>query len=263
LKKREIVTVSGRTVYQVFDRLGLPVKLYALKGRCDGIAYRRYTKDRPNAQWHIDLKHTRLADGTPVFICVLVDDYSRYALAAVAGFSNSSEWVSQVVHQAFAHAGQPAELVSDNGREFTPVWQDSLTKFGQLLAECGIRHLTCAPYYPQGNGKAEAFIKTLDRECLAGRTFDNLADVQAALDRYLTYYNNYRLHSSLGWQAPVTRYAGRPVAARGLAGILGLELMAANPLCGPAACDPPVEITPMTALASRALVPLHELSTCG
>ena len=87
--------------------------------------------------------------------------------------------------------------------------------------------------------------------------------MQAALDRYLTYYNNYRLHSSLGWQAPVTRYAGRSVAVRGLAGILGLELMAANPLCGPAACDPPVEITPMTALASRALVPLHELSTCG
>jgi len=263
LKKREIAQVSGRTVYKLFDRLGVPVKVYALKGRADGIAYRRYEKDRPNAQWHIDLKHTHLADGTPVFICVLVDDYSRYALAAVAGFSNSSEWVSQVARQAFARAGQPAELVSDNGREFTPVWQDSLTKFGHLLAECGIRHRTCAPYYPQGNGKAEAFIQTLNQECLAGRAFNSLVEVQAALDRYLTYYNNYRLHSSLGWQAPVTRYAGRLVAVRGLAGILGLEPMAASPQWGPAACDPPVEITPMTALASRALVPLHELSTCG
>ncbi len=263
LKKREIAKVSGRTVYTVFDRLGLPVKLYALKGRSDGIAYRRYEAARPNAQWHIDLKHTHLADGTPVFICVLVDDYSRYALAAVAGFSRSSEWVSQVARQAFAHAGQPAELVSDNGREFTPVWQDSLNQFGQLLAEFGIRHRTCAPYYPQGNGKAEAFIKTLDHECLAGRTFHSLAEVQAALDHYLTYYNNYRLHSSLGWQAPVARYAGRPVAVRGLAGILGLEPMAADPQWGPAACDPPIEITPMTALASRALVPLSQGSTCG
>lgn len=256
LKKREIARVSGRTVYKLFDRLSLPVKLYALKGRSEGIAYRRYEKDRPNAQWHIDLKYTRLTEGTPVFICVLVDDYSRYALAAVAGLSNSTEWVSQVARQAFALAGQPAELVSDNGREFASVWENSLTQFGQMLMELGIQHLKCAPYYPQGNGKAKAFIKTLDRELLTRRSFNTLAELQAALDRYLTYYNNYRLHSSLGWQAPVTRYAGRPVTVRGLAGILGLEPMAANPKWGLAFCDPPVEISPATARASRALVAL-------
>jgi len=60
LKKREIAHVSGRTVYKLFDRLGVPVKLYALKGRSGGIAYHCYEKDRPNAQWHIDLKHTHL-----------------------------------------------------------------------------------------------------------------------------------------------------------------------------------------------------------
>ena len=264
LAKRQIAKVSGRTVYKIFDRLSLPIKLYALKGRSDGIAYQRYEKDRPNAQWHIDLKYAKLADGTQVFICILVDDYSRYAVAAVAGLTNTTEWVSQVARQAFARAGQPTELVSDNGREFASVWEDSLTKFGQLLAELGIQHLKCAPYYPQGNGKAEAFIKTLDRELLTRHTFNSLDDLQAALDRYLTFYNNYRLHSSLGWQAPVTRYAGRPVAVRGLAGIPGVEPMAANPKWGPASCDPPVEITPMTAAASRALAVLPDrVSTCG
>jgi len=29
--------------------LGLPVRVYALKGKSDGIAYRRYEKNRPNA----------------------------------------------------------------------------------------------------------------------------------------------------------------------------------------------------------------------
>jgi len=264
LKKREIAKVSGRTVYKIFDRLSLPIKLYALKGRSDGIAYQRYEKDRPNAQWHIDLKYAWLADGTQVFICVLVDDYSRYAVAAVAGLTNTTEWVSQVARQAFARAGQPAELVSDNGREFASVWEDSLTKFGQLLTELGIRHLHCAPYYPQGNGKAEAFIKTLDREVLTRHTFDSLQVLQAALDRYLMFYNNYRLHSSLGWQAPVTRYAGRPIAIQGLAGIPGVEPMAANPKWGLAWCDPPVEISPRTAPASRAIVALpNRVSTCG
>lgn len=254
LKGREISQVSGRTVYKIFDRLGLPVKVYALRGRSEGIAYRRYEKDRPNAQWHIDLKHTTLSDGTKVYICIIIDDYSRYALAALAGTSATTEWVTQIARETILRFGRPEEMVSDNGREFVSVWEDSLTKFGQLLAEYGIEHLKCAPYYPQGNGKAEAFIKTLDWELLGKRTFDMLDELQAALDRYLTYYNNYRRHSALGWQTPVLRYAGRAMSIRGLAGIPGIEPMAADPRWGESYCDPPIEITPLTAQKARALV---------
>jgi hypothetical protein len=54
------------------------------------------------------------------------------------------------------------------------------------------------------------------------------------------------------------------VAVRGLAGIPGVEPMAANPKWGPASCDSPAEITPMTAAASRALAVLPDrVSTCG
>lgn len=254
LKAREIGSLSGKTVYKLFDRLGLSVKLYALRGRSAGIAYRRYEKTRPNAQWHIDLKHTTLSDGTPVYICVLVDDYSRYALAVVAGLSTSTEWVAQVTQEAIRRCGAPDQVVSDNGREFVSVWEETLTKFGQLLANNGIEHLKCAPYYPQGNGKAEAFIKILDRELLSRRTFASLAELQIALEKYLTYYNNYRHHSALQWQTPATRYTGCVLRIRGLAGIPGLEPMAANPHWGESYADPPVEITSMTALKSRALV---------
>ena len=81
---------------------------------------------------------------------------------------------------------------------------------------------------------------------LQRQTFETVEALQAALDDYLVYYNNYRLHSSLGWEAPVTRFAGRVVAVRGLAGIPGLEPMAADPQWGPSFCDPPVRITPNT-----------------
>jgi len=256
LKARQIGSVAGRTVYKVFDRLHLPVKVYALKSRSDGIAYRRYERKRPNAQWHIDLKHLTLADGSKVYICIIIDDYSRYALAAVVGREATTEWVTRVTEAAIRRAGRPTELVSDNGREFVSVWEDTLTKFGQLLQEQGVTHRTSAPYYPQGNGKAEAFIKLLDQELLQKHTFVTLAEVQEALDRYLTFYNNYRLHSGLGWQPPVTRYTGCAVAVRGLAGIPGLESMAAHPRWGPSSCDSPVEITPTTAQNARAVVPL-------
>lgn len=256
LAGRGIWQVSGKTVYNIFERLGLSVKTYALKGKSDGIRYRRYEKKKPNQQWHIDLKQTKLSDGTTVYICILIDDYSRYALAAVAGLHKTSQWVASVAQQAFINAGQPDELLSDNGTEFASVWEDSLTQFGKLLADKQISHPTTAPYYPQGNGKAEAFIKILDRELLRQHPFETLQDLQAALDRYLVYYNNYRRHSGIGWQIPAARYAGCAMSVSGLAQIPGLEAMAANPLYGPSIADPPILITPLTADRFQAIVPL-------
>jgi len=247
----------------MFERLGLSVKGYALKGRSDGIAYKRYEKTRPNAQWHIDLKHSTLSDGTKVYICIIIDDSSRYALAAVAGISKTTQWVTQVMKKAILRGGVPQEMVSDNGREFASVWEESLTKFGQLLATEGIEHRTCAPYYPQGNGKAEAFLKILDRELLRNQSFETLEDVQAALDRYLTYYNNYRRHSALGWQPPVSRYTGQRMTIRGLAGIPELEEMAADPRWGGSYCDPPIEITPRSAQKARALIRYENVARCA
>jgi len=254
LKQRQIWRLCGQTVYDIFDRLGLSVKTYALKGKSEGICYQRYEKKRPNQQWHIDLKQAKLSDGSTVYIAILIDDYSRYALAAVAGQHKTSEWVASLTQAAFSRAGRPDELVSDNGTEFSSVWQHSLTEFGKLLLENDVTHRTCAPRYPQGNGKAEAFIKILDRELLQHHSFDTLFDLQAALDRYLIYYNNYRLHSGLGWQTPASRYTGCTIPIIGLAALPGLEGMATNPTYGPAAVGPPISITPSTALNFRAIV---------
>ena len=256
LKRRGIATVSGRTVYKIFDRLGLPVKIYALKGRSDGIAYRRYEKAQPNRQWHMDLKQSKLADGTTIYICIVIDDHSRYVLLASVGPEKTADFTAQAVKDAVRKAGQPEEIMTDNGREFSSPWEESLTQFGHLLDDLGIEHLTSPPYYPQANGKAEAFVKTLNRELLSRRNFVDLQELQDAVDEFLTYYNNYRGHSALGWQAPVTRFAGRAVVVRGLAGIPGLEQMATDPQWGPTYCDPPVEITPTTVRDRNALIPL-------
>ena len=62
LEARGIASISGQKVYNIPARpagQGL-----ALKGRSDGIAYPRYEKEHLNEQWHIDLRHLTLTDGT-------------------------------------------------------------------------------------------------------------------------------------------------------------------------------------------------------
>ncbi len=47
--------------------------------------------------------------------------------------------------------------------------------------------------------------------------------MQIAVDRWVVYYNNYRKHSSLGWQSPITHFAGLHLRATGFAQLPGME----------------------------------------
>ena len=72
------------------------------------------------------------------------------------------------------------EWLSDNGPAFTPVHAGSLTPFGAGLYAAGVRHRLITPYWPEANGKAEAFVKILKHECL-NHTFTTREALEQAL----------------------------------------------------------------------------------
>jgi hypothetical protein len=53
------------------------------------------------------------------------------------------------------------------------------------------------------NASCESFIKTLKREEIYARRYDNLEHLRANIEEFITeYYNRERLHSALGYQSP-------------------------------------------------------------
>ena len=57
----------------------------------------------------------------------------------------------------FARHGYPEELITDNGPPFNAV------EFTEYLTEHGIHHRRITPYWPQANGEAERFMKTVTK----------------------------------------------------------------------------------------------------
>lgn len=81
--------------------------------------------------------------------------------------------------------------------------------FDRVCADNGIKHLLTAPYSPTATGKVERLHKTMRAEFFVphDREFVTVAELQAALDAWVTEYNTARPHQSCGGRPPADRFA--------------------------------------------------------
>jgi transposase InsO family protein len=136
------------------------------------------------------------------FAHVAIDGYSRYAYVEVlpdergvttAGFLERAL-------RALSDVGITTRcLLTDNGVNYLS------NAFKGVAAGAGIRHKRTRRYRPQTNGKAEAFIRTLQREWAYARLYRSNTARLRALPRYLREYNGQRTHTGLGGLTPLAR----------------------------------------------------------
>ena len=121
-------------------------------------SWRRFAADAPNERWQLDITHYRLADDTDVEVLNIIDDHSRFCLAATARRVFLAADVNTVFTIATSTYGDPAGLLSDNGAVFTGHSRGG----GRVALEVtlharGIRFTHSRPYHPQTCGKVERF----------------------------------------------------------------------------------------------------------
>ena len=210
LSAKGIADISHTTVHRMFKRYHLPTKTYHPKAKSNGIAYRRYQKRAPNQMWHLDFAGPfQLTDG-PVYLLVVVDDSSRFALAMEVLESQETQNVTAVLDRLFDQYGAPEEILTDNGLSFTSVMNPKGHPFDAFCQAHGVAHNLTPTYYPESNGKAEALIKTIKREGIAGVkvTFISRKQFTRQVNQFCEYYNWHRLHSSLSYDVPSARFCG-------------------------------------------------------
>ena len=179
----------------------------------------RYEKQRPGELLHLDTKklgrfaavghrihgdrsrgRTRGAGWDVVYVAI--DDATRLGYVEVlpdelgttaAGFlRRAAEWFG-------ARGVRIERVMTDNGSPFVSV------AFARALAALGAGHQRTRPYTPRTNGKAERFIQTLLREWAYGWIFTHSNERNAALPRYLKYYNEERPHMGIRGRSPQLR----------------------------------------------------------
>ncbi len=94
-------------------------------------------------------------------------------------------------------------IISDNGPQFIA------NDFKSFIRLSGMTHVRTSPYYPQSNGKLERYHKSLKSECIRPKTPLSLEDAKRAVEEFVSYYNDHRLHSAIGYVTPSDMLEGR------------------------------------------------------
>ena len=157
----------------------------------------RFAAAYPGHIWAYDFVEDALADGTPLRILTVMDEFTREGLAIDVALTTSAERVIGVLTALVAQHGAPAYLRSDNGTEFVA------TAVQTWLVQCGVQTLYIEKGKPWQNGKEERFNGTVRDECLNMHQFYSVAESCVRLSTFRHHYNHERPHSRLGYLTPV------------------------------------------------------------
>lgn len=132
------------------------------------------------------------------YICVLVDLFNREIIGYSAGQHKSAVLVKQAFATVKGKISSIGIFHTDRGNEFKNHLIDEALDAFEIKRS--LSHKGC----PYDNAVAEATFKIIKTEFVWNETFSNLGELKLKLWDYVNWYNNHRLHSSLGYQPPVT-----------------------------------------------------------
>ena len=131
------------------------------------------------------------------YICVLVDLFNREIIGYSAGPHKSARLVKEAFMTVNGSLKDVQIFHTDRGNEFKNQLIDESLEAFEITRS--LSHKGC----PYDNAVAEATFKIIKTEFVKNQTFTNLADLKLQLADYVNWFNNHRIHSSLGYLTPV------------------------------------------------------------
>ena len=131
------------------------------------------------------------------YVCLLIDLYNR----EIIGYSAGKNKNTQLVKEAFLKVEVPMENIrifhTDRGSEF----KNGLIE--EMLETFSIKRSLSKKGNPYDNAVAEAMYKVFKTEFIWNQAFQTLEELQLKLFEYVNWYNNIRIHGSLGYKTPI------------------------------------------------------------
>lgn len=177
---------------------------------------RRYERPHINEVWYGDTcygPYLSTPDGRKrVFFIALIDDASRFIVAADIFFNDNFENLMSVIRSAVSRYGRPKLFSFDNGASYRN------RQMELLAARIGSAVHYCEPFTPTSKSKIERWFLTLRMQYLSAldmRDFRSIEELRRDFSAYVLRYNQ-TVHSSLNGSSPQERFFSEPEQIRRL-----------------------------------------------
>lgn len=159
---------------------------------------RQFDQGRLDAVWLTDITYLSCGEGE-MFLCAIRDGHSRKVLGYSIADHISAEMVTEAIDAAVAARRGRCRgtiLHSDRGGEYTA----NLT--AKACFRYGLRRSMGATGICGDNSPAESFWSTFKHEEYYRHVYATKAELIAAVDNWIRFYNNVRRHSKVGMLSP-------------------------------------------------------------
>lgn len=149
-----------------------------------------------NQLWQMDIKYGYvLGKDRFFFVLSIIDVFDRVVVGQYRGTSCEAKHVVQTFYRALESRIAPGEnmpvIRTDNGPQFVS------QLFGDTCESLDIIHERIPPRTPDMNAYIESFHSILERHLFSLRDFRSFEEAYEALDQYMDFYNNRKMHGSL------------------------------------------------------------------
>lgn len=167
-------------------------------GKRQFVKWRVQQADKPMAQLCMDIKYIHI-DGEKrnALLLTVLDVYTRSIAGQVLWWRMRKENVIWLLHQILQqHEVNGITLRNDNGSQFIAHALREYLQEKQVVQE--FIHVAT----PEENSFIEAYHSIVEREVLQPRQFEDIQTAIQTFNRWEVFYNNRRLHGSLGNISP-------------------------------------------------------------
>lgn len=184
--------------------------------RCTAIADKKAYKypyllkeleiDHGNQVWELDISYIPMRRGY-MYLFAIIDVYTRYVVGWSVSNTMTAAWCVSVLKEALERHGCPEIINCDQGCQFTSMEYVGLLEDNNIAISMDSR----------GRALDDIFIERLWRSVKQEYVYLNPCDtgneLWRGLDAYFRFYNEERLHQSLGYKTPASRYLVKKEAA--------------------------------------------------
>ena len=207
LLNRKGIRVCEKTVSEYMREMGLRaiyITPYTrttfsddFSSKLKNILDQKFNPEKPDEAWCTDITYIWTIEDGFVYLCSIMDLYSRKIIAWDISDSLSVESVLKCIETAKTRRNidNPIIIQSDRGVQYTSkAYRQATENFILSFSNKG---------YPYDNACIEAFHSLIKREWLSHFVIDDIQRARQLTFEYIeTFYNTVRIHSHCGYVSP-------------------------------------------------------------